>query len=112
MQQTPAEPSAAERKPSAQEHEHASGGLLGKRTELVFAAGCGGLLLIGWLLPVLTIVTPWVPWSLYLAAYCFGGFFMFREAIKDVLALRFDIDALMLLAAVGTAVLAQAQCRR
>ena len=107
QKRTPVEPSAAERKPSGNQHEHAHGGLFGERTELVFAALCGGLLLIGWLLSVLTSVTPWVPWGLYLAAYCFGGFFMFREAIKDVLALRFDIDALMLLAAVGTAVLGE-----
>ena len=32
---------------------------------------------------------------------------MFREAIKDIFAGRFDIDALMLLAAVGTAVLGE-----
>ena len=106
-----AEPSAAERKPSGKEHEQAQdgpfSGLFGERTELVFAALCGGLLLIDWLLSVLTSVTPWVPWSLYLAAYCFGGFFIFREAIKDILALRFDIDALMLMAAVGTAVLGE-----
>ncbi len=102
---TPAEPSAPERKPSGREHEHAHGGLFGERTELVFAVFYGGLLLIGWLLSVLTDVTPTVPWSLYLAAYFFGGVFMFREAIKDILALRFDVDILMLLAAVGAAML-------
>jgi Zn2+/Cd2+-exporting ATPase len=103
--QKPAELSAAERKPTGKEHDHAHGGLFGERTELVFAAFCGSLLLIGWLLSVLTDVTPWVPWSLYLAAYCFGGFFIFRGAVKDILALRFDVDILMLLAAVGAAML-------
>ena len=98
---TSAKSSAAERNPAGKEREQAHGGLVGERTELVFATLCGGLLLIGWLLSVLSNVTPWVPWSLYLTAYCFVGFFMFREAIKDILALRFDIDALMLLAAIG-----------
>ncbi|MFM9962269.1 MAG: heavy metal translocating P-type ATPase [Planctomycetaceae bacterium] len=106
-QRTPAELSATERKPSAKEHEHAFGGPFGERTELVFAAVCGGLLLIGWLLSVLTNVTPWVPWSLYLAAYCFGGIFMFRDAIEDIRAGRFDIDFLMLVAAVGAATLGE-----
>ncbi len=78
-----AEPSEAERKPAGNEHEHAHGGLFGERTELIFAALCGGLLLIGWLLSALTDITPWMPWSLYLAAYLFGGMFMFREAIED-----------------------------
>jgi Zn2+/Cd2+-exporting ATPase len=89
------------------DHEHAHGGPFGDRTELVFAALCGGLLLVGWLLSVLTSVTPWLPWSLYLVAYSFGGFFMFREAIKDVFAGRFDIDILMLFAAVGAAILGE-----
>ncbi len=106
-QRPPDDRDKVDRKPARMKHEHASGGLFGARTELVFAAICGGLMLIGWLLSVLTYVTPWVPWSLYLAAYCFGGFFMFREAIQDFLAVRFDIDALMMLAAVGAAALGE-----
>ena len=68
---TSAKSSAAERKPAGKEREQAHGGLLGERTELVFATLCGGLLLIGWLLSVLSNVTPWVPWSLCLTAYYF-----------------------------------------
>jgi Cd2+/Zn2+-exporting ATPase len=104
---TPAEPSEAERKPAGKEHDHAHGGLFGERTELVFAALCGGLLLIGWLLSALTNVTPWVPWSIYLAAYFFGGVFMFFDAIQDIHAGRFDIDFLMLVAAIGAATLGE-----
>ena len=104
-QRTQAESSYAGRKPAGKEREHAHGGLFGERTELVFAALCGGLLLIGWLLSVLTDITPWVPWSLYLTAYLFGGIFMFRDAIQDIRAVRFDIDFLMLMAAVGAATL-------
>lgn len=103
----PGEPLSVERKLAEKSDEHRHGGLFGEQTELVFAALCGGLLLVGWLLSVLTNVTPWVPWSLYLAAYCFGGLFMFRGAIQDIIAVRFDIDALMLLAAVGAAALGE-----
>ncbi len=104
---TPAEPSEAGRKPAGKEHEFLHGGLFGERTELVFAALCGGLLLIGWLLSVLTNLTPWVPWSLYLAAYLFGGIFMLRDAIGDIRAGRFEIDFLMLVAAGGAATLGE-----
>lgn len=103
QKRTQAEPFDAESKPAGKEHEHARSGLFGERTELVFAALCGGLLLIGWLLSVLTSVTPWLPWSLYIVAYLFGGIFMFRDAIKDIRTGRFDIDFLMLVAAIGAA---------
>ncbi len=67
-----AEPIEAECRPAGKEHEHAHGGLFGERTQLVFAALCGGLLLIGWLPSALTDITPSVSWSLYLTAYLFG----------------------------------------
>lgn len=44
-----------------------------------------------------------LPWSLYIVAYLFGGIFMFRDAIKDIRTGRFDIDFLMLVAAIGAA---------
>lgn len=100
-----AEPSEAEDTPAINEQDH--GGLFGGRAELVFAALCGGLLLIGWLLTALISITPWVPWSLYLAAYLFGGFFTFREAIGNLRAGRFEIDFLMLVAAIGAAALGE-----
>jgi len=86
-------------------HEHVS--LFGAQTELVFAVLCGGLLLIGWLLSWLTDLTPWASWSLYLAAYFFGGYFTFRAAIESISAGRFEIDFLMLAAAIGAATLGE-----
>jgi len=82
--------SEAGRKPTEKEHKY--GGLFDAQAELVFAVLCGGLLLIGWLLSWLTDLTPWVPWSLYLAAYFFGGYFTFREKIENIRAGRFEID--------------------
>lgn len=104
---THAEQSEAGRTQAGKEHEHPHGGLFGERTELVFAVLCGGLLLIGWLLSVLTNITPWMPWSLYLAAYLFGGLYMLRDAIGDLRAGRFEIDFLMLVAAGGAATLGE-----
>ncbi|QDT53911.1 putative cadmium-transporting ATPase [Caulifigura coniformis] len=88
--------------PGAAAHEQ--GGLLGGPWELRFAILCGAALLLGWLVSW-TSVTPWLTWGLYLAAYFFGGFFTFREAIADLRARRFEIDFLMLVAAVGAATL-------
>lgn len=106
-QRTQAEPTEAGGKPAGKEDEHERGGLFGERTELVFAALCGGLLVIGWLLSSLIDITSWVPWSLYLAAYFFGGFFTFREAIENIRAGRVEIDFLMLVAAIGAATLGE-----
>ncbi len=89
------------------DHDHNHGGLFGERAELVFAAICGGLLLSGWLLSFFLSASPWLPWSLYLAAYFFGGFFTFREAIENIRALRLEIDLLMLVAAIGAATLGE-----
>jgi len=88
------------------DHEHEHGGLFGDTTELVFAATSGGLLLIGWLLSF-SGLTSWWPWILYVAAYFFGGYFTVREAIENVRAGRFEIDSLMLIAAVGAATLGE-----
>lgn len=91
----------------AHEHEHEHGGWLGENTELLFAGICGVLLVTGWLVSTFTSTSPWVPWSLYLAAYVFGGYFTFREALENVLARRFEIDFLMLVAALGAASLGE-----
>ncbi len=101
----PEKPSHAE--PIGKEHKHENVNVLGAGTELIFAVLCGGLLLIAWLLSSLTSITPWVPWSLYLGAYFFGGFFTVRLAIASIRAGRFEIDFLMLVAAVGAATLGE-----
>lgn len=82
-------------------------GPLGERAELIFSLLCGGLLLVGWLLSALTGITPWMPWGLYLAAYFFGGIFTLLEAIGNIRRGRFEIDFLMLVAAIGAATLGE-----
>ena len=94
-------------KTPAEAHEHEHGGWLGEKTELLFAGICGVLLVTGWLVSTFTSTSPWVPWSVYLAAYVFGGYFTFREALENVLARRFEIDFLMLVAALGAASLGE-----
>jgi heavy metal translocating P-type ATPase len=87
-------------------HEHDHGGILGSNIELVFATLSGALLAAGYGLSY-TGVPEWVSLSLYIAAYVFGGFFTAKEAIETVAKGGFEIDFLMLVAAIGAAVLGE-----
>ncbi|MDR5589454.1 heavy metal translocating P-type ATPase [Christiangramia sp. SM2212] len=84
------------------EHSH---GIFGERTELIFAVGSGVFLLIGFLLDkfsALSFIYILVP---YLISYILGGYYTLKEAITEISKGRFEIDFLMLVAAVGAALL-------
>lgn len=87
------------------EHDHGHGGLLGEQSELIFAALSGALLAAGWLIERFAVGPGWLPVACFVAAYAFGGWFTLKEAIENVRAKRFEIDTLMLVAAVGAAAL-------
>ncbi|MBU0537486.1 MAG: heavy metal translocating P-type ATPase, partial [Gammaproteobacteria bacterium] len=89
----------------ADDEAHAHGGIFGERTELIFVALCGVALLLGWLLPKLVTVPEWIPLSVLVAAYFFGGWFTVKEAWANLRSGRFEIDTLMLVAAAGAAAL-------
>lgn len=82
------------------EHDHDHDGLFGENTELVFAIVSGGLLLLGWLLSF-TSLSAWWATAFYAGACLFGGFFTVREAVENLRGGRFEIDTLMLAAAIG-----------
>lgn len=84
-----------------QEHR----GWFGDNTELIFALVCGALLAGGFVASFFPQTSYWVPLSLYIAAYGFGGYYLLREAFDSVSLGRLDIDVLMLVAAGGAAVL-------
>lgn len=87
-------------------HDHKEG-LLGEKTELIFALLSGALLLLGWLISKGDFAAPWVPTTLYVGAYFFGGYFTVKEAFENLRARRFEIDTLMLVAAAGAAALGE-----
>jgi Cd2+/Zn2+-exporting ATPase len=89
------------------EHEHAHGGLFGKNTELIFSILSGILLAIGFGLSFVDAVPSWVSLSLYIGAYFFGGFYTAKEAIQTIAKGGFEIDFLMLVAAIGAAILGE-----
>ena len=87
--------------------EHAHGGIFGKNTELIFSIICGALLGIGFGLSYVESIPDWVSLTLYIGAYFFGGFFTAKEAVQTVAKGGFEIDFLMLVAAIGAAILGE-----
>ncbi|MBS1663411.1 MAG: heavy metal translocating P-type ATPase [Bacteroidetes bacterium] len=92
-------------KQEANEHEHS--GVFGGKSELIFAIFSGVCLGLGFGLSFVKTIPSGVSLGCYLGAYSFGGFFTAREAAESVAKGRFEIDFLMLVAAVGAACLGQ-----
>ncbi len=86
-------------------HEH--GGIFGNNTELIFSIICGTLLGLGFGLSFVAAIPDGVSLALYIGAYFFGGFYTTKEAIETVLKGGFEIDFLMLVAAIGAALLGE-----
>lgn len=87
------------------DHNHEHGGLFGEKSELIFAVLSGFAVLAGWLIERGDNGPGWLPFLCYGFAYLFGGYFTTKEAIQNLLARRFEIDTLMLVAAIGAAAL-------
>ncbi len=88
-------------------HDHEHGGIFGKNTELIFAALSGVFLALGFGLSFVHSLLPLVSTCLYGAGYFFGGFYTTKEAYEAISKGQFEIDFLMLVAAVGAAFLGQ-----
>ncbi|WP_420153380.1 heavy metal translocating P-type ATPase [Siphonobacter sp.] len=86
-------------------HDH--GGLWGANTELLFAILCGVCLAVGFGLSFVPTLPSWLPLTLYGFAYFFGGFFTAKEAIEAIRQGSFEIDFLMLVAALGAGFLGE-----
>lgn len=91
---------------AGEEHSHSHGGVFGKNIELMFAIICGVLLGIGFGLSFVA-VPQWISLACYIGAYFFGGFYTAKEAVETVAKGGFEIDFLMLVAAIGAAILGE-----
>ena len=89
------------------DHEDSHGGIFGEKTELVFAIICGAFLATGFGLSFLQGLPGFVSIGFYIGAYLFGGFYTTKEAIRGISKGEFEIDFLMLVAAIGAAALDQ-----
>ena len=82
------------------EHDHDSGH--SARWEIGFAIASGVTYTAG-MIAEYALKLPDVGTALFLATYFFGGFFTIRSAIKSTLNGKFEVDFLMLVAAIGGA---------
>lgn len=85
--------------------EPVSSGFFGDKTEIIFAGLSGLFLLTGFLLSQFTDVSFYVPVIIFLLSYFFGGYYTFILAVREISKARFEIDFLMLVAAIGAAFL-------
>ncbi|MBO3099069.1 heavy metal translocating P-type ATPase [Gelidibacter pelagius] len=88
-----------------EEHHHDHDGIFGSRTELYFSLLCGVFLLIGFLINILGPDTQsvWMYLVPFLIAYGFGGYYITIEAFAKIKKGEFEIDFLMIAAAIGAA---------
>ncbi|OJW81812.1 MAG: ATPase [Bacteroidetes bacterium 46-16] len=86
---------------------HDDHGIFGKNTELIFSLICGAFLAIGFGLTFIADLPAWISLGCYCIAYFFGGFYTTKEAFESIIKGHFEIDFLMLVAAVGAATLGQ-----
>lgn len=89
----------------AHEHEHSHGGILGEKTDLYFSIISGIFLTIGFVLTFISSIPLWMPVILFIASYLFGGYYTLLETIESLSKKSFEVDFLMLVAAIGAAVL-------
>lgn len=88
-------------------HHHAHHTVLGIDKELFFALTSGFFLLVGFTLSFIDTLPALVALMCYWAAYYFGSVFTIKEAIHNWQHGRFEVDTLMLAAALGAAFLGQ-----
>jgi len=78
-----------------------------EQTELIFAILCGSFLGIGFGLSFIDGLSKYISIGFFLVAYFFGGYYTTKEAYHGIRKGQFDIDFLMLVAAIGAAALGQ-----
>jgi Cd2+/Zn2+-exporting ATPase len=100
--QTGGEPRVQEKPGSQKSHTHETSA----RAELVLAGATGVLLLAGWLLER-AAGEGTISWLLFVGAYLAGGWYPVVEAFGNLKERKLEIDALMLIAAAGAAILGQ-----
>ncbi len=100
--------------PDARDAEHARSpgrvaraaalvGRLARNRDMAITAIAGGLLLAGWLLERSVGERTAVVWMLYGGCYLVAGTDVLRNSVRMALKFQFDVDLLMIIAAVGAA---------
>lgn len=63
--------------------------------------------ILGWIVEDMTSLPVSVPWTLYAIAYIAGGFYSIQEAWESLQERQFDVNFLMIIAAIGAALVGQ-----
>lgn len=85
-------------------HKHQ---IFGEKTGLVFSLICGTALVAGFILSKISTVPAWLPVTVFVIAYLFGGYYALLDSLSTLRKGKFDIDFLMIVAALGAAALGQ-----
>lgn len=85
---------------SCESHSH---GIFGKKTELYFAFLAGILVLAGFILGRFELISNPICIGIFVLSYFFGGYYALIEARDKIKKGEFEIDFLMILAAIGAA---------
>lgn len=88
-----------------EDKEHIHKGIFGTKTELIFAVTSGIMLGIGFGLSFIPTIPHLVTIVFYICSYFFGGFYTTKVAFATIIKGGFEIDFLMLVAAIGAAIL-------
>lgn len=88
-----------------EDHHHDHDGIFGPKTELYFSLLCGAFLLTGFLLKIYgdDAQSVWVYLVPFIISYGFGGYYITIEAFEKIKKGEFEIDFLMIAAAIGAA---------
>ncbi|TQD35403.1 heavy metal translocating P-type ATPase [Haloflavibacter putidus] len=88
-----------------EKESHLHGGIFGEYTEIYFSALSGIFLASGFAIAQFTNLEPGYSLICYIISYFFGGYFALLEAVEKIKQGGFEIDFLMLVAAIGAAYL-------
>lgn len=86
---------------TAKKSDHSHSGVLGANTELYFAIIAGIFYFTGLLFEFAFDLVPWFAKGSFLISLFFGGFYTAKEAVVQISKGGFEIDFLMLAAAIG-----------
>ena len=84
-------------------HDHKHSGIFGEKTELYFAILSGVFFFLGLIIEKATNSPESYALISFISAFIFGGWFTTKEAVEKIREGQFEIDFLMLVAAIGAA---------
>lgn len=85
------------------EEEHTHAGVFGEKTDLYFSIISGLFLFLGFSLTFISSIPQWLTIGVFVVSYLFGGYYTLIESIESLSKKMFEVDLLMLVAAIGAA---------